>query len=111
METVEILGLVLLSVLFIFSAIHHLSNHVPIVRYAVSVGQPFPYLAGWPVGVFLLALGVAIPFDLAWAYWAGAAFLAVAAFYFHRAKEDRTVLLKQIALIGALVALAAKAAA
>jgi putative oxidoreductase len=48
-------GRIVLSLFFFFSASFHLFQGAQAEGYAKSVGFPYPRLAGWPSGVWLLA--------------------------------------------------------
>jgi putative oxidoreductase len=50
-------GRVLFVVPFLMSAMFHLGQGAQAEGYAKSVGFPFPKLAGWPAGLWLVAAG------------------------------------------------------
>ena len=68
-------GRILFVALFVFAARGHIRTHP---RYVEGSGKklPFPILAGWPAGVFLLAAAVSIVVGI----WADIGSLMIAAF-------------------------------
>ena len=83
---VVLLGRVLFAEFFIRSGVAHIQKHEAMTGYARSAGFPFPGIAGWPAGVWLLAGAASIALGI----WADvgslmiAMFLVLAALYFHR---------------------------
>jgi putative oxidoreductase len=81
---VLLIGRILFVALFVSAAQGHIRNHP---RYVAGSGKklPFPILAGWPAGVFLLVAALSIVVGI----WADigslmiAAFLVPAAVLFH----------------------------
>lgn len=79
-------GRVLYSIFFVRSGWGHLTKREVMVTTAEKAGFPFPYLAGWPAGVWLFAGSASIVLGI----WPdiGALMLGLfvipAAIYFHR---------------------------
>jgi len=79
-----LIGRILFVALFVSAARGHIQNHP---RYVAGAGKklPFPVLAGWPTGVWLLAGAISIVVGI-WADLGAlmiAAFLVPAAVLFH----------------------------
>lgn len=108
----ELFGLILVAILFVKSGYAHIKNHSALAGYAASgfgdcpVAPQLGYLGGWPTGVVLLAAGVGLVFQYTLALYVLAGFLAVTQALYHRDLKDPANL-KQLALTGALLALAA----
>ena len=79
-------GRVLYSIFFVRSGWGHLTKRGTMITTAEKVGLPFPYLAGWPSGVWLWTGSASIVLGI-WpdivALMLGA-FVIPAAAYFHR---------------------------
>jgi uncharacterized membrane protein YphA (DoxX/SURF4 family) len=81
---VLLIGRILFVALFVSAARGHIQNHP---RYVAGAGKklPFPVLAGWPTGVWLLVAAISIVVGI-WADLGSlmiAAFLVPAAVLFH----------------------------
>jgi putative oxidoreductase len=70
-----LIGRILFVALFVFAARGHIRNHP---RYVAGSGKklPFPILAGWPAGVFLLLAATSIVAGI----WADVGALMIAVF-------------------------------
>jgi len=81
-----LVGRVLYSIFFVRSGWGHLTKRGVMITTAEKVGLPFPYLAGWPSGVWLWTGSASIVLGI-WpdigALMLGA-FVIPAAAYFHR---------------------------
>lgn len=115
METLRVIGLALLALLFISGGVKHLLNHSAMVAYTASALGRCPLaklsvLGGAPVGLFLLVTGVLVAYGNVAGFWLGAGFLAVATAVFHRdiKSSDFTTM---VGLVGAMTVLATHAAA
>lgn len=53
-------GRIVLSLFFFFSASFHLFQQAQAEGYAKSVGFPWPKLAGWPSGLYVLAAATSV---------------------------------------------------
>lgn len=108
----ETLGLVIFASLFVLSGINHLRHHTAMVGYTASslgdcpVKTQVSYLGGWPVGVFLVAAGIAAAFGEPIALYALVVFLAVVTVLFHRNFLTDPGGFKGVALMGAALTLA-----
>lgn len=109
----EVIGLLLVASLFVYSGFNHIKNHVAVSGYAVETYGNCPFarqlgvLSGWPAGVFLIVFGVAVAFGANAAFYALAGFMLSTQLMFHRNLKDPANL-KHLALLGALLALAAQ---
>lgn len=108
----ETIGLVIFSLLFVYSGYKHIKNHTAMSGYTASVfgacplAKYFGFLGGAPTGVFLVAAGVGAAFGEPVALYALAGFLVAATVLFHRETLGDPGTQKGIALIGAALALA-----
>lgn len=57
---VLLVGRVVVSLFFFFSASFHLFQQAQAEGYAKSVGFPWPKLAGWPSGLYVLAAATSV---------------------------------------------------
>lgn len=110
METLRIIGLALLALLFVSGGVKHLLNHSAMVAYTASALGRCPlaklsFLGGAPVGLFLLVTGGLVAYNHELGFWLGAGFLVVATALFHRdiKSSDFTTM---VGLIGSLIVLA-----
>lgn len=109
----ETIGLILFATLFLFAAKGHLLNSKEIGGYAATafgdcpVSKQLSYLAGWPTGLYLLFTGFTLAFvDSNLGLWLAAGFLVPATALYHRDLKDSGTW-KNIALLGAALALIA----
>lgn len=116
-----LVGRILFVALFVSAARGHIQNHP---RYVEGSGRklPFPVLAGWPAGVWLLAAAISIVVGI-WADLGSlmiAAFLVPAAVLFHpfwgetdpaARRTHEASFYRDISLLGAALALFALFAA
>jgi uncharacterized membrane protein YphA (DoxX/SURF4 family) len=110
-----LIGRILFVALFVSAARGHIQNHP---RYVAGAGKklPFPVLAGWPVGVWLLVAAISVVVGI-WADLGAlmiAAFLIPAAVLFHPfwSETDPTArrtqeagFYRDVSLLGAALAL------
>ncbi len=57
---VFLIGRILFTLFYLFSAAGHLTQGAMMVGYARSEGMPLPELAGWPAGVYLLVASLSV---------------------------------------------------
>ncbi len=57
-------GRIVLASFFVFSASFHLFQGAQAEGYAKSAGFPWPKLAGWPSGLYLLAAAASVAFGI-----------------------------------------------
>ena len=112
----EQVGLIIFAAVFVMAGIRHIQKHADMIGYTASVLGDCPiknqlaYLGGWPVGVFLAAFGTGVAFNDNSVFAYGiAGFLALATVLFHRDIKDPGTT-KNIALLGAALAIAANVA-
>ncbi|MBI4437892.1 DoxX family protein [Candidatus Uhrbacteria bacterium] len=118
MQTLFLIGQVVLGVYFIQAGLTHLTKLDMLSGYAASKNVPAPKLAVGVTGLMLLlgGVGVLFQYQLVWAYGFLVAFLVLAAFTMHRywADQDpnmkmsnRVNFQKNLALAAALIMLLA----
>ncbi|MBI5794131.1 DoxX family protein [Candidatus Uhrbacteria bacterium] len=86
MQTLFLIGQIVLGVYFIKAGLHHFTQLEGMAGYAASKHVPAPKLAVGVTGLMLLlgGVGVLFQFQLVWAYGLLIAFLVLAAFTMHR---------------------------
>ncbi len=110
-----LIGRVLLSIIFIMAGASKLGGVAGTAGYMASMGIPLPNLTVWAVIALELLGGIAIlvGFFTRYTAWALAAFCVASGFLAHFQPEDQmqmTSFMKNIALAGGFMALAAAGA-
>lgn len=110
-----LIGRVLLSIIFIMAGASKLGSVAGTAGYMASMGIPLPNLTVWAVIALELLGGIAIlvGFFTRYTAWALAAFCVASGFLAHFQPEDQmqmTSFMKNIALAGGFMALAAAGA-
>lgn len=106
MEVLEYVGYVVLSLLFLYSALNHFANHDLLVGYADEAGFPVPYLAGWPTGTLLVVIGFLVAIGHVLGFIAALGFLTITGLFFHRNLKDPANF-KHLALAASILSLIA----
>ncbi len=78
-------GRILFALFFANAAVSHVQKDKMMSGYALQVGFPIPFLAGWPAGIWLGAAALSVAAGI-WADLGSlmlGAFLIPAALYFH----------------------------
>ena len=106
---------ILLSIIFIMAGFGKLTSVAGTAGYMASMGIPMPYLTVWLVIALELLGGLAILFGFftRYAAWALAAFCVASGYLAHFQPEDQmqmTSFVKNLALAGGFLALAAAGA-
>lgn len=90
METLFLIGQIVLGVYFILSGVKHFMHLEMLTGYAASKKMPTPKFAIVVTGIMMLfgGLGVLFQFELVWSYGLLIAFLVLAAFMMHPYWKD-----------------------
>jgi uncharacterized membrane protein YphA (DoxX/SURF4 family) len=109
-------GRILFALFFVNAAVSHVQNDKMMRGYARQAGFPIPFLAGWPVGIWLGAGAVSVALGI-WADLGSlmlGAFLVPAALFFHnfwklddptQRQTQKGNFTRNVALLGASLAL------